>query len=111
MWMVELDMADDGSCVVDIIHLDTIYHAAHLLPSFGADHIPKGITAANSLDLYHNYFLVTTPLLVRIPSPYLTTVSMAPAFATTGSCTPPTGLSHLHSHSWSPGDYYYLDVG
>jgi hypothetical protein len=57
MWMVEPDMADDGSRVVDIIHLDTIYRAAHLLPSFGADHIPKGITADNSLDLFMAFYV------------------------------------------------------
>ena len=57
MWMVQPDIADDGSCIMDIIHLDTVYHAAHLLPSFGDDFIPKGITAENSLDLFIAFYV------------------------------------------------------
>ena len=38
MWIVSPNMVD-GSPGVSIIHLDTIFHAAHLLPSFGQVHL------------------------------------------------------------------------
>jgi len=43
MWMVSPNMVD-GSHGVSIIHLDTIFHAMHLLPSFGQAHLAQGIT-------------------------------------------------------------------
>ncbi|KAI0245117.1 hypothetical protein BJV78DRAFT_1277535 [Lactifluus subvellereus] len=50
MWMVKPEMAYDGSPVVSIIHLDTIFRAAHLLPSFA-------ITCHNSLDGFTAYYV------------------------------------------------------
>ncbi|KAI0245225.1 hypothetical protein BJV78DRAFT_1277481 [Lactifluus subvellereus] len=57
MWMVKPEMAYDGSPVVSIIHLDTIFRAAHLLPSFGCARLPRAITCHNSLDGFTAYYV------------------------------------------------------
>jgi len=56
MWMVSPDMVE-GSPEVSIIHLDTIFRAAHLLPSFGQAHLARGITYYNSLDAFLAFYV------------------------------------------------------
>jgi len=57
MWMVKPDEAGDGSPVMSIIHLHSIFRAAHLLPIFGHDHIPRAVTCHNSLDTFAAYYV------------------------------------------------------
>ena len=52
MWMVMPDLDN-----ISIIHVDTIFHAAHLLPIFGPAYLPRGITYHNSLDVFATYYV------------------------------------------------------
>jgi hypothetical protein len=57
MWIVKPDVARDGSHVMAIIHLDSIFRAAHLLPVFGCARLPPNITCHNSLDLFTAFYV------------------------------------------------------
>jgi hypothetical protein len=52
MWMVTPDINN-----LSIIHVDTVFHAAHLLPIFGHAYLPPGITYHNSLDAFTTYYV------------------------------------------------------
>jgi len=52
MWMVMPDLDN-----VSVIHVDTIFRAAHLLPIFGQAYLPRGITYHNSLDAFTTYYV------------------------------------------------------
>ncbi|KAG1726712.1 uncharacterized protein EDB91DRAFT_1239616 [Suillus paluster] len=49
MWIVCPSVHDDDSPNLTVIHIDTVYRAAHLIPVYGSDFIP------NSLKYYHSY--------------------------------------------------------
>jgi len=57
MWVVEPDSHADGSAFTAVIHLDSILHAAHLIPVYGQDTIPTDIPLAYSLDVFHSYYV------------------------------------------------------
>ncbi|KAH7922067.1 hypothetical protein BV22DRAFT_1018031 [Leucogyrophana mollusca] len=57
MWMVRPLFHDDGSRDISIIHTDSIFRAAHLLPLFGQDFIPSDINHHNSLDAYRGFYV------------------------------------------------------
>jgi len=57
MWIVEPEVADDGLPVISVIHLDCIFRAAHLLPVYGNDPIPKTISPHNSLDTFTAFYV------------------------------------------------------
>lgn len=57
MWIVEPDICEDGKCVTYIIHLDTIFHSAHLIAMYGNNPIPKDIPLCHTLDLFHLYYV------------------------------------------------------
>ncbi|KAG2158743.1 uncharacterized protein EDB93DRAFT_1237966 [Suillus bovinus] len=52
---------DTGMWVVqpsfDVIHIDTIYRAAHLLPLYGVNFIPCAINFSNSLDKFRAFYV------------------------------------------------------
>jgi hypothetical protein len=59
MWMVkpsflnsELDTRE-----LSIIHIDTIVHAAHLLPIFGNEFVPEKATFHETLDIYCAFYV------------------------------------------------------
>jgi hypothetical protein len=56
MWMVKPDM-DNNAPVISIIHVDTIFRAAHLLPIFGRNFISHDVTYSNSLDKFEAYYV------------------------------------------------------
>ncbi|KAI0823320.1 hypothetical protein BC628DRAFT_1325036, partial [Trametes gibbosa] len=37
LWLVEPDINDDGSRMLGIVHIDTLFCSAHLIPAFGED--------------------------------------------------------------------------
>lgn len=49
MWMVQLSICEDGSQNLAVIHIDTVYCAAHLIPMYGSKFIPE------SINFYHSY--------------------------------------------------------
>ena len=59
LWIFEPDHAeDDGPRIMSVIHIDSIVHAAHLLPVFkGTTPIPREISFANTLDAFRAFYL------------------------------------------------------
>ena len=57
MWIVEPDFKLDGSQSMDIIHLDSVVRAAHLLGVCGEDFVPKDLSYDNSLDAFHSFYV------------------------------------------------------
>ncbi|KAJ7189371.1 hypothetical protein GGX14DRAFT_538195 [Mycena pura] len=57
MWMVEPDLDDEGERVLDIIHVDTILRAAHLIPIFGTQYLPHDFQFTDSLDSFQAYYV------------------------------------------------------
>ena len=60
MGVVEPDSHPDGSAFTAVIHLDSILHAAHLIPVFGKDAIPTHIPLGYSLDVFNSHASVFT---------------------------------------------------
>jgi hypothetical protein len=56
MWIVEPDFQPDGSPAMEIIHLDSIIRAAHLL-GVCEDFVPADISYYNSLDTFSSFFV------------------------------------------------------
>jgi hypothetical protein len=56
-WMVEPEVDADGERVFSIIHLDCILRAAHLLPIYGPDFIPKNLRFYHSLDAFLVFYV------------------------------------------------------
>ena len=58
MWMVEPDILTDGSCLLAVIHIDTIYRAAHLMPVYRtAQFIDCSLRMHNSLDTFSLFYI------------------------------------------------------
>jgi len=57
MWVVRPEFQGNGQRTLAIIHLDSIARAAHLLPVFGPSFVPDELHFADSLDVYHAYFV------------------------------------------------------
>ncbi|KAF9232417.1 hypothetical protein BU15DRAFT_90655 [Melanogaster broomeanus] len=58
LWMVHPSFEDDGLRELSVIHLDTIFHAVHLLPIFGnSDSIHPAVNLHNSLDTFKGYYV------------------------------------------------------
>lgn len=57
MWIVEPDVYEDGWPITDIIHLDTIVRASHLIAMYGNKPFPKGTPFCYALDLFHSYYV------------------------------------------------------
>jgi hypothetical protein len=58
MWIVEPDISDDGEIVSsDIIHLDAVVRASHLLPVFGEGRIPKTLLFTDTLDTFTRFYV------------------------------------------------------
>nr|GAT57072.1 predicted protein [Mycena chlorophos] len=56
MWMVEPDLDGDGERILDIIHVDAIVRAAHLVPIFN-EPIPLDFHFSSSLDSFQAYYI------------------------------------------------------
>ena len=57
MWMVSPSFLEDGSHNLAVIHVDSIIHAAHLLPIFGDKLVPPYISFHNSLSIYQGFYV------------------------------------------------------
>jgi hypothetical protein len=57
MWVVRPDDNADGSPAVEVIHLDTVLRAAHLLPVFGDGFVPIELSAEQSLDKFPSFYI------------------------------------------------------
>ena len=57
MWVVKPDNNDDGSPAVGIIHLDSVLRAVHLMPVFGDQFIPIGLTPDRTLDIFQSFYI------------------------------------------------------
>ncbi|KAG2740823.1 hypothetical protein P692DRAFT_201842419 [Suillus brevipes Sb2] len=57
MWVVEPELLEDGARCVSVIHLDSIFRAAHLIPVFGGDFVPTNLTYSQTLDAFCTYYV------------------------------------------------------
>ncbi|KAJ7618617.1 hypothetical protein FB45DRAFT_981191 [Roridomyces roridus] len=57
MWMVEPDIDDRGNRVLDIVGLESLVRAAHLIPIFGDDFIPHHFSYTWSLDRFKSFYI------------------------------------------------------
>jgi hypothetical protein len=57
MWVVQPEVTDGSSPVISIVHLDCIFHAAHLLPIYGNDPILNTVSFHNSLDIFTTFYV------------------------------------------------------
>ena len=57
MWMVKLSFLDDNTRYLSVVHIDTIVHAAHLIPIFGQELVPLQVASHNSLDVYQGFYV------------------------------------------------------
>ena len=57
MWMVQPAVTKDGLPDVSVIHLDYIFHVAHLLPIYGNNRIPDDVLCYNSLDAFVAFYV------------------------------------------------------
>ncbi|KAI5988901.1 hypothetical protein EDC04DRAFT_2588605 [Pisolithus marmoratus] len=55
MWMVHSSHQANNSPLFEVIHLDTIYHAAHLIPIYGMHFISPDIKSHNLYDAFHAF--------------------------------------------------------
>ncbi|KAG1763066.1 hypothetical protein EDD22DRAFT_979549 [Suillus occidentalis] len=57
MWIVCPTVHDNGTPNFAIIHIDTIYHAAHLIPVYGPDFIADNIEYFHSYDAFRSFYI------------------------------------------------------
>lgn len=57
-WMVEADVCDNEQPSLAIIHLDSIYRAAHLVPAYrSSDFVNRLLTMHDTLDYFKNFYV------------------------------------------------------
>ena len=56
MWMVKPEVTD-GLPVISVIHLDSIFRAAHLIPIYGNNLVPDSVSLHNSLDAFVAFYV------------------------------------------------------
>lgn len=57
MWIVKPDFDEDGTHSSSVIHIDTIFRAAHLMPVYGNEHVPRHLSFTQSLDAFNSYYV------------------------------------------------------
>ncbi|KAH7909933.1 hypothetical protein BJ138DRAFT_1127279 [Hygrophoropsis aurantiaca] len=57
MWMVRPGKRADGSRNLAVIHIETIYRAAHLIPIYGTEPIPESIKHYHSYDAFRGFYV------------------------------------------------------
>jgi len=57
MWVVQPDIRDDETQFASVVHLDTIFRAAHLLPVYGNKFVPSYLDFSQTLDAFHSYYV------------------------------------------------------
>ena len=56
MWLVERKYRN-GKPSLDVVHVDTIFRAVHLLPFFGQTHVPRRFSHHETLDTYAMFYV------------------------------------------------------
>jgi hypothetical protein len=57
LWVVRPEFGLDGNRTLDIIHLDSVARAAHLLPVYGSSTLPEDFRFPDALDAFKAYFV------------------------------------------------------
>jgi hypothetical protein len=57
MWVVRPDANEDGLRDTTVIHIDTIFRLAHLIPVYGDSTIPPDFHFSYSLDVFDAFFV------------------------------------------------------
>jgi len=57
MWKLQREQSIDGQHPIQVIHLNTILHGAHLLPCYGKGFLPVELKYTNALDTWISYFV------------------------------------------------------
>ncbi|KAG1862695.1 hypothetical protein F4604DRAFT_1882298 [Suillus subluteus] len=57
MWIVHPSVHNDSTPNFAVIHIDTVYHAAHLIPVYGPDFIADNIEYFHSYDAFHSFYV------------------------------------------------------
>ncbi|KAI6164204.1 hypothetical protein EDD17DRAFT_1775610 [Pisolithus thermaeus] len=57
MWVVQPDYDANGQQELEVVHIHSILHGAHLIPVYGHTHPPTDIQYTNSLDVFQAYYV------------------------------------------------------
>ncbi|KAH7928302.1 hypothetical protein BV22DRAFT_1103185 [Leucogyrophana mollusca] len=57
MWMVRPALNSDQTPAISVIHVDAIYRAAHLIPIYGSEFIPRTLKFYHSYDAFRAYYV------------------------------------------------------
>ncbi|KAG1744020.1 uncharacterized protein EDB91DRAFT_1050797 [Suillus paluster] len=57
MWIVCPSVHDDDSPNLAVIHIDTVYRTAHLIPVYGSDFIPDSLKYYHSYDAFRSFYV------------------------------------------------------
>ncbi|KAH9032556.1 hypothetical protein EDB84DRAFT_1561952 [Lactarius hengduanensis] len=57
MWVVKQEVDRHGQLTLEVIHVDSIARAAHLLPIYGSSRVPEDFDYHNALDTYYSFFV------------------------------------------------------
>ncbi|KAI6010048.1 hypothetical protein BKA83DRAFT_4467659 [Pisolithus microcarpus] len=57
MWMVRPSFTSNHQCNLTVIHVDTIFRAAHLIPIYGRDFMPREISPCHSYDAFYGFYV------------------------------------------------------
>ncbi|KIK20998.1 hypothetical protein PISMIDRAFT_12622 [Pisolithus microcarpus 441] len=57
MWMVRPSFTSNHQCNLAVIHVDTIFRAAHLIPIYGRDFVPREISPCHSYDAFYGFYV------------------------------------------------------
>ncbi|KAG2068107.1 hypothetical protein BDR04DRAFT_979482, partial [Suillus decipiens] len=57
MWVVHPGEGANNTAEYVIIHIDAIYHAAHLIPMYGTEFLPPDLKFYHSYDAFHTYYV------------------------------------------------------
>ncbi|KAI5989293.1 hypothetical protein EDD15DRAFT_2198580 [Pisolithus albus] len=57
MWMVRPSFTPNHQRNLAVIHIDTIFRAAHLIPIYGREFVPREIAPCHSYDAFYGYYV------------------------------------------------------
>ncbi|KAG2126611.1 hypothetical protein DEU56DRAFT_872879 [Suillus clintonianus] len=57
MWMVRPSLHEDGSRNLAVIHIETVYCAAHLIPVYSSEYIPHSLKFYHSYDSFRSFYV------------------------------------------------------
>ncbi|KAG1896783.1 uncharacterized protein F5891DRAFT_1192680 [Suillus fuscotomentosus] len=57
MWMVRPSFHEGGSRNLAVIHIETVFRAAHLIPMYGSEYIPHDLKFYHSIDCFRSFYV------------------------------------------------------